>query len=140
MAVLRDAVRLAPVAVLIAVGSSSLLFCVSFLMPYLLGEQFAESAQALRWLIALPVLWIFRSGLVTISVACGHQRLSATHVWFAVIVNIALNLILIPIIGWRGAAIATYIAEFFLICLLGIALLRIAYRECQVPHNLRDTF
>ena len=139
-AALRYAVKIAPVAVLIAVGSSSFLFCVSFLMPYFLGEQFAESGQALRWLTAFPVLWFFRSGLVTISVACGHQRLSANNVWFAVSVNIVLNLILIPIIGWRGAAIATYIAEFFLICLLGIALLRIAYRECQVPHNLRDQF
>jgi len=140
MTALRDAMRLAPVAILIAVASSSLMFCVSFLMPYLLGEQFAESAQALRWLTALPVLWIFRSGLVTISVACGHQRLCATHVWFAVSVNIGLNIILIPIIGWRGATLATYIAEFFLIFLLGISLLRIAYREYQVPHNLRDQF
>ena len=140
IAALRDAMRLAPVAVLIAVASSSLMFCVSFLMPYLLGEQFAESAQALRWLTALPVLWIFRSGLVTISVACGHQQLCATHVWFAVSVNIGLNIILIPIIGWRGATLATYIAEFFLIFLLGISLLRIAYREYQVPHNFRDQF
>ena len=94
--VLFQAALLAPVVVW-ATPITDLLF----------GDAFAESAEVLRWLAP----FIFLSGLATlVSLGAnylGLARRRAPIAIAAVLVNIVLDLVLLPTIGVIGAAIAT---------------------------------
>jgi O-antigen/teichoic acid export membrane protein len=83
------------------------LFLLAPLVPYVAGRSFGETVVALRWLC---LILIFRSvheiagGALT---AAGLQRYRTGTQVIAVVLNLLLNLWLIPIHGWRGAAWAS---------------------------------
>jgi O-antigen/teichoic acid export membrane protein len=80
------------------------LFLFAPLVPYVAGRSFVETAVALRWLCLIPV---FRSLHVIAGSAltgAGLQRYRTATQFIAVVLNVLLNLWLIPIHGWRGAA------------------------------------
>lgn len=60
--------------------------------------------------IVLGATWIMGVGVLQTS---GRQNLYAKTLWFATIVNIGVNMLLIPHLGAMGAAIATLITEIF---------------------------
>jgi O-antigen/teichoic acid export membrane protein len=73
----------------------------------LFGEEFAESADVLRWLAP----YVFLSGLAAlVSLGANYLGLARRRVPIAVaavLVNIVLDLVLLPTIGVVGAAIGT---------------------------------
>lgn len=94
--------------------SSLLMFLLARpIIVLLFSERFAPSATALQWL--LP-------GIVTLSVSrvyaayisgVGKPQLNAYRVGFSALINIVLNLILIPRMGINGAALASTISYTF---------------------------
>lgn len=95
----------------------SIALVVSFAAPFLVrliyGEQFIEASQIL-------IIHIWTSVFVFVGIASNQQlilenlsRISFYRTVVGVIVNVALNFVLIPRWGAKGAAFATLIAQAF---------------------------
>lgn len=89
-------------------------FLADRIIPTLYGEQFYPSIIALQ-ILAWDVLLIFLYGpLGNVLVSINKQKVMAAVAGFSALLNIALNLTLIPHLSYVGAAIATLITETIL--------------------------
>ncbi len=88
------------------------------LLSWILGDQYDEAVSVLRWIVAIPLLvgmQVFAAALLT-GIGRQHERLLYSAI--GTVTNVVLNLALIPTWSWRGAVVATYIAE--LVSLVGL--------------------
>jgi O-antigen/teichoic acid export membrane protein len=101
---------------------SVLLWLSAPLLPLVLGAHYAQTALALRWLALLPVLRSVHIFLADSLSGAGYQGLrSAIQVAIA-LVNIALNLAVLPKYGWLGAAWTSLASDGLLLLSLWIAI------------------
>lgn len=91
------------------------LFVTAPLVPWILGESYTDSVNILRWLAIVPLLQAMYRVIADALSGAGKQVLRVKVQVVAVIVNVGLNLVLIPIYSWNGAIVATLISEFFLL-------------------------
>lgn len=92
------------------------------MIPVVLGKSFADSVSALRWLCFLPFFRCFHISAGDSLTGAGYQnRRTACQVVVAGM-NFGLNLWLIPIFSWKGAAMAS-IASDGLLAILNWSLL-----------------
>jgi O-antigen/teichoic acid export membrane protein len=100
-----------------AIAGLGLLFCAP-IVPWLLGDKYAASVQVLKWLAPL----VFLKGLHYIAADAlsgadlQFQR-SVVQIGIAVM-NVLLNLWLIPRFSWHGAVISTLISDGMLMVVL----------------------
>lgn len=107
----RFALRLVPLAGAYAAAVGVALFFAAPLLPVVLGPNFGEAVSALRWLCLLPLLKSFHYLAADALTGSGHQP-ERTAVQIAVAgLNVALNLWLIPLYSWRGAAWASLASD-----------------------------
>jgi O-antigen/teichoic acid export membrane protein len=114
---------------LLAVG----IYLAAPAVPWLLGPTYQLSSEILQWLCFLPFLLSGQSVCSeALSGANAQRRLSFLHALTAALA-LLLNLILVPLYGWRGAVMAAYGAQGFLVVglLLTIMLMRRAEREAS---------
>jgi O-antigen/teichoic acid export membrane protein len=74
------------------------------LVPHVLGEQYRDTAEALRWLAVIPILKAIHYFLSDSLSGAGHQGLRSAIQVAVAIFNVLINLWLIPRYSWRGAA------------------------------------
>ena len=103
----------------IAMGTTILADKIIFLIY---GAEFAGSATALQIIIWALVFTSVNSMLLTLLVSMNKQKLNTLSVALCAIANVTLNFILIPMLSYNGAAIATvatnavlFIASFYFI-------------------------
>jgi O-antigen/teichoic acid export membrane protein len=87
-------------SVLAALG----LFLIAPLIPRFTGNSFAEATVALRWLCLIPLFRGVHEITGSALTGAGLQRYRTATQVAAVALNLVLNLWLIPLHGWRGAA------------------------------------
>jgi len=80
------------------------------LLYYFYGADFAEGATVCSLLLIMQIVAVFISLMGVALTASDHARQSFYATATAAILNIILNIILIPILGINGAAIATLIS------------------------------
>jgi O-antigen/teichoic acid export membrane protein len=99
------------IALPIAAGTTLL---ASDIILFVYKSSYTESIIALQILIwALPLIFIsYVQGSTIVSINKQHETIKVT--FFTMTLNIVLNLILIPYIGYVGAAITTVVTEFAL--------------------------
>ena len=120
----------------------SILICAAILLlagfvPFILGAQYAATAQALRWLCPLPILKSVHYFLSDILTSAGHQAVRTAIQAGVALFNILVNLWIIPAYSWRGAAISSIASDALLAGSVGIAIL-ILLRRAQTASNLGD--
>ena len=93
-------------------------------LPRLFGHSFAASTTALRWLCLLPLLRGLHYAWGTAITACTSQWLRTAAQAGAALLNLGLNLWLIPRWGWQGAAAASLVTDGSL-ALATFAILRV---------------
>ena len=130
----RHSHRLLVITVVYGGGVTGLLILGSRLLPWILGPEYSETAVALRWLAAVAGLEGIH--LLFSVVLLGARKQRARGYWqvAAVGLNGFLNLIWIPEMGWRGAALATLTAEVCLVLALA-GLILIGCRQEGRPLN-----
>jgi O-antigen/teichoic acid export membrane protein len=104
----------------------SFLACVTLLtcaglLPHIIGAEYANAVEALRWLSVLPILkalhYFFSSALT----GAGHQGVRAGIQAGVAVFNVLINLWLIPAYSWRGAAWSSIASDGLLVCAIGLA-------------------
>jgi O-antigen/teichoic acid export membrane protein len=96
--------RLVPIAGGYGFAAGIGLFLLAPIVPYVLGDEYAGIVEALRWLAPLPFLKAMHYFAADSLTGAGFQRgRSAVQVVIAVF-NVLVNLWLIPLYSWRGAA------------------------------------
>ncbi len=114
-------ILLAPVIYSILAGLG--LYLCADILPLLLGLAYADAVSSLRWLAWLPIVSLPRLLLQTLFMGGDRQSSAVKILAGGGLVNIALNLWLIPLWSWRGAAAATYAVEIT----MALAMALIAY-------------
>ena len=102
------------------------------LVPYILGAEYAATAEALRWLAVLPVLKVAHRFLSDALTGAGYQALRTVIQAGVAIFNVVINLWLIPSYSWRGAAWASIASDAALACAIGAAALVLSRRSRMV--------
>jgi O-antigen/teichoic acid export membrane protein len=92
------------------------------LVNLIYGQEFAESAEILRYLSLLILIAFLQNVLGTFLTASDRQVERTRGQWYAALVNGAGNLILIMLLGIRGAAIATLFSETLLVLIFVVRL------------------
>lgn len=110
--------KILPVPLLITVVISFSIFFLADFLPLLLGGSYDAAVPALRWLAWMPIVLLFRMCLQSLLGVSGHQKKALIIIALGALLNIGLNLCFIPIYGWHGAVITTYLVEMLSIILM----------------------
>ena len=108
---LSFAKRLLPLIIGFAVASVIGNRLIAQYIPLIFGEQFSEAVGALMLLSPLPAIAAFQYLAADSLTGSGHQKARSIVQVGAAVINIMLNLYLIPRYNWQGAAYATLIAD-----------------------------
>lgn len=121
----RFARKLLPYSAGYGLLAAASLFLGSSVLPAILGQGFAATALALRWLSPLVFLRSVHYFLADALSTSGHQRRRASVQLGIVGLNVLLNLWLIPIYSWRGAAWASLATDAALVLALFVVIISI---------------
>ena len=117
--------RLLPIATIYGTIASAGLFAGAGLVPALLGSRYATTVDALRWLALLPFLKTLHYFVADTLTGSGYQWLRSTIQVLVAVTNVGLNLWLIPLHSWRGAAWASLASDSLLAICLWLAVLAV---------------
>ena len=110
--------KLLPILSLYAIASVAGYLLLAPFVPVILGEDYQDAVKALLWLSPLPAIATFHYLAADVLTGSGNQKSRSIVQVGTAIVNVLLNIILIPLFSWKGAAIATLISDSLrLICL-----------------------
>lgn len=124
--------RLLPVAGGYGLAAGAGLFLLAPIVPYVLGDDYAGTVEALRWLAPLPFLKAMHYFAADSLTGAGFQGgRSAVQVVVAVF-NVLVNLWLIPLYSWKGAAWSSLASDGLL--MLGLwGMIAFFYRQQVQP-------
>jgi O-antigen/teichoic acid export membrane protein len=121
--------RLLPIAAAYGLLAGVALYALAPLAPRLLGSDFQESVAALRWLAPLPLLSVLYYLPADALTGADAQGLRTVIQLGSAALTIVLNIFLIPLYSWRGAAWATLVSFTCLAIGLWIATTFLVRRE-----------
>lgn len=114
--------NLLPIPSFYAAIGGLLLFFFADIIPLILGPEYIMSISMLKWLAFLPLLLVIRTFLGMVLITGGRFRYNSMVFATGALINVGLNLYLIPLYSWTGAALATIIAELAMIFLLWLVI------------------
>jgi O-antigen/teichoic acid export membrane protein len=115
---LRLARRMLPIAACHAAAAALALFVLAPVMVHVLSPEYHEVAAVVRGLALLPVVRAVQYFAANTLTGAGQQGARSACQLLTAVVNVLLNLWLIPAHGWHGAVWATLAAEGLLAALL----------------------
>ena len=92
-------------------------------LPHILGHQYEAAIPALRWLALIPFLRCIHVFLGDALSGAGFQRTRTGIQVFIALVNVGLNLLILPRYSWRGAAWTSLGCDAMLMALFWTAVL-----------------
>ncbi|HET7250546.1 MAG TPA: oligosaccharide flippase family protein [Gemmatimonadales bacterium] len=122
---------LVPAAAAYGMVAGAALVALAPLVPLVLGHSYAGVASAIRWLAVLPLLRAMHYFAADALTGAGHQELRTAAQIGVAVLNIALNLVLIPAYSWRGAAWASIASDGTLAVGLWIILAGLSRRSAD---------
>lgn len=117
----------------LGVISFVLLIAIRLLLPYIAPPEYASAFNVVLFLlpgVAFIGVYYFAE---TILGAVHKTSILATFMMVFALVSVASNLVLIPSLGWWGAALSSDISFI----LLGCTLLRVAQTKIAIPYEAR---
>ena len=101
---IRLARKLMPLAAAYGVAAGVALVILAPLVPLVLGARYALIAPIIVWLAPMPLLRACHYFLADALTGAGHQRARSAVQILVAGANVLLNLWLIPVYSWKGAA------------------------------------
>lgn len=111
----------------IALIAAAGMYFLAFLIPMLLGEQYQGTEQILKVAAFIPMFWVCSLVFLDVLTVSGAQSSRAMLSTGFLVVNLILNIVLIPKYDYFGAAYATLLA-FILYFISSIV---IAWKHCR---------
>ncbi len=121
--------RLMPMAVIYAVIVGMVIYFCAPALPWLLGREYAEAASAARWLAVVPLLMTLHQFAAYSLTGAGKQALRASCEFGVAIINVLLNVVLIPLFTWKGSATAIITSDALLATILWVLIGYLHYRQ-----------
>ncbi|KAF1688290.1 lipopolysaccharide biosynthesis protein [Pseudoxanthomonas taiwanensis] len=109
-------------------GSAGLYICAG-LATVILGEGYAETSLVLKALCVIPTLRALHFLLADALTGANYQGVRSFIQVSIAALNIGLNFILIPRMGWLGAAITSVVCDVLLCITLYIAAVKLKKRD-----------
>ncbi len=106
--------KIVPIVGLYSILAGGLLFLLAPYVPRLLGVKYTDTVEALRWLSLLPFLKSLHYFGADTLTGAGFQEVRSYVQMGVAVFNVGLNLVLIPIYAWRGAAWASIATDALL--------------------------
>jgi O-antigen/teichoic acid export membrane protein len=104
--------KLLPIALLYGfITTTAIFFMAPVVVPLLLGKNFLASIEVLKWLAPIHLTSYTQLLAADVLTGSGFQGYRSAIQVTSAALNIGLNLFLIPIFSWKGAACATLISE-----------------------------
>lgn len=107
--------RLAPVTIGYGVAAALGLLLLADAVPLVLGNEYSDAVPIIRALAVLPLLKALQSLPSDVLTGAGHQGFRSLAQIGAALVNVALNVALIPSHGLWGAVAATLLTDLLLL-------------------------
>jgi len=101
---LRFTRRMLPLALAYGFGVGLALFLAAPLLPMVLGRDFEGAVEVVRWLAFLPLIGVVYTFAADVLTGAGFQGVRTAVQVLVALTNVLLNLWLIPLYSWRGAA------------------------------------
>jgi O-antigen/teichoic acid export membrane protein len=117
--------------VFLALMISTGMFLLAPIIPHLVGKSYVESVSALRWLCLIPFFRCFHLSAGDAIAGAGYQKYRLLSQSIAALGNLGLNIILIPKLGWLGAAWTSLGTDALLGVMNWVALFHLAARAKQ---------
>jgi O-antigen/teichoic acid export membrane protein len=118
-------------AIVYSVLAAGALWLAAPLVPLFAGREFAESVVALRLLSPLILLRSAHCLAADSLTGSGHQRTRTAAQIFVAVLNIGLNLIILPRHSWRGAVCTSLISDAALAATLWTLVWRLCAHETK---------
>ena len=119
------------------------MFLGAGMIPRILGQEYMESAAALRGLALLPALKAFHYLAADTLTGAGYQRSRSRIQLGVAALNVGLCLWLIPAYSWRGAVAASLACDGSLALVLWSKVIRLRARDGgkdEISHLSRNEF
>jgi O-antigen/teichoic acid export membrane protein len=84
--------------------ASAGLWLIAPILPHILGSQYRGVLPAVRWLALIPLLRCLHAFMADALSGAGLQRIRTGIQVMVALVNIGLNVVILPRYSWRGAA------------------------------------
>lgn len=109
---------------------SLLLFIIAPVIPHVVGIGFQSSVLALRWLCLLPLFRSVHEITGSMLTASGYQKYRVSAQFMVAGITLILDIWLIPIHGWKGAAWVSLVSDALLaVSCLAILQIRLSFKE-----------
>lgn len=128
--------RLLPIAASYGAAAGLALYVLAPLAPRLLGSDFQESVNVLRWLAPLPLLSVLYYLPADALTGADAQGLRTIIQLASAALTVVLNVFLIPLYSWRGAAWATLVSFACLSIALWVTVTIMLRRETSLRASL----
>ena len=119
-----------------SVAIFALLLLSAGLVPIILGPEYSDTAVALRWLAILPVLKSLHYFFSDTLTSSGYQFVRTAMQSGVAILNVGINLWIIPAYSWKGAAWSSILCDATL--LLGVSSAVFIISKAQRPKPVND--
>jgi O-antigen/teichoic acid export membrane protein len=103
------------------------------ILPSLLGRQYIAAVPALRWLALIPFLRCFHVFLADSLSGAGFQRTRTMIQVIVGLVNVGLNLVILPRYSWRGAAWTSLACDGMLVVVFWLTAVYLFRRQPSSP-------
>ncbi len=121
--------RLLPFAVTYGIVALAAFITFAPWITYILGDEYQNAIAALRWLAPIPIIGSFQLMLADTLTGAGFQKVRSVIQITTALTNVLLNMWLIPLYSWRGAAWATIASDSFRVICLAVAVAWYYYRQ-----------
>lgn len=136
---LRLAKKLTPLAALYGILAGVALYLGAPIVQFVFGESYAGTIEVIRWLSPLPCLKALHYFAADTLTGAGFQGFrSMTQIGIAVF-NIVLNLWLIPLYSWKGAAWSSLASDGLLMLILWGTILFLYQRHIGQRHAAKPS-
>ncbi|WP_166238564.1 oligosaccharide flippase family protein [Paenibacillus turpanensis] len=124
-------IKLLPLSTGYGIICGACIFLFAPIMPLVLGADFEASVEAVRWLSIVPLLKSFHYFAADSLTGAGYQGFRSLAQIGAAVVSIGLNMFLIPMLAWKGAAITAIITNTVLSMTMWTGILYLTRKKDQ---------
>jgi len=129
--------RLLKPAVAVGLAAGAGAFACASAVPWLVGDEYRPAVETIRLLAPMPAIRAVQYLMGNCLSASGHQGWRLILTVAAGVLNLGLNLVLLPNGTWRTAVGTTFVSELFLTVALTAIALRSARHDPAHPRPAR---